>query len=123
MKKVIIFLYIFCSIFALTACGETSAVPTDTSADTSNTLESTVYPPASIPDISMTEIESTEQMEKEVQLKENTLHKIIERAFLIWLYPNHHLKPSEVKEILKPWADANQEAILYFLDNGKCQYL
>ena len=66
MKKVIIFLYIFCSIFALTACGETSAVPTDTSADTSDTLESTAYPPASIPDISMTEIESTEQTEKEV---------------------------------------------------------
>ena len=54
-----------------------------------------------------------ENLEKEVELKENTLHKIIERAFLIWLNPNHHLKPSEVKELLKP----------YFEDVEKAEYI
>ncbi|MBR5303443.1 MAG: hypothetical protein IKU37_01285 [Candidatus Gastranaerophilales bacterium] len=54
-----------------------------------------------------------EKMEQEVELKEKTLHKIIERAFLIWLNPNHHLKPSEVKEILKP----------YFEDEDKADFL
>ena len=66
MKKIIVFLSVFCFIFVLTACGETSAVLTDTSADTSDILESTAYPPASIPDISITESESTEQTEKEL---------------------------------------------------------
>ena len=56
---------------------------------------------------------SDEEIEKEVELKQKTLHKIIERAFLIWLNPNHHLKPSEVSEILKP----------YFEDDEKAQYI
>lgn len=51
-----------------------------------------------------------EDIEKEVELKEKTLHKIIERAFLIWLEPNHHLKPSEVSEILKPYFDDEEKA-------------
>ncbi|MBQ8498002.1 MAG: hypothetical protein IJ489_11190 [Clostridia bacterium] len=41
-------------------------MPTDMSADTSVSSESTAYPPASIPDISITESESTEQTEKEI---------------------------------------------------------
>ena len=52
-------------------------------------------------------------LKEEVQLKEKTLYKIIERAFLIWLNPNHHLKPSEVKELLKP----------YFEDEKKAEWL
>ena len=52
-------------------------------------------------------------LEEEVELKEKTLRKIVERAFLIWLNPNHHLKPSEVKEILKP----------YFEDKSKQEYI
>lgn len=52
-------------------------------------------------------------LKEEVELKTKTLYKIIERAFLIWLNPNHHLKPSEVKEILKP----------YFEDEEKSQWL
>jgi len=56
---------------------------------------------------------SDEELEKEVEVKENTLHKIIERAFLIWLNPNHHLKLSEVRELLKP----------YFEDEKKAQFL
>ena len=55
-------------------------------------------------------IVNDEELEKEVELKEKTLYKIIERAFLIWLYPNHHLKPSEVKEILKPYFEDEKKA-------------
>ncbi len=66
MKKIILFLYVFCVIFVLTACEEIPAVPTDTSEGISETLESTAYPPASIPDIQTTESASTEQTEKEV---------------------------------------------------------
>ena len=53
------------------------------------------------------------KLEEESELKEKTLHKNIERAFLVWLNPNHHLKPSEVKEILKP----------YFEDEEKLEWL
>ena len=49
-------------------------------------------------------------LKQEVELKEKTLYKIIERAFLIWLNPNHHLKPSEVKEILKPYFEDEEKA-------------
>lgn len=49
-------------------------------------------------------------MEEEIKQKEAILHKIIERAFLIWLYPNHKLKISEVKEILKPYFDDTEKA-------------
>lgn len=49
-------------------------------------------------------------LKEEVELKEKTLYKIIERAFLIWLTPNHHLKPSEVKELLKPYFDDEEKA-------------
>jgi hypothetical protein len=51
-----------------------------------------------------------EEIEKKVALKEETLKKIVERAFLIWLYPNHHLKQSEVKEILKPYFEDEEKA-------------
>jgi len=49
-------------------------------------------------------------LKQEIELKEKTLYKIIERAFLIWLNPNHHLKPSEVKEILKPYFEDEKKA-------------
>jgi hypothetical protein len=48
-------------------------------------------------------------IKEEVELKEKTLYKIIERAFLIWLAPNHHLKPSEVKELLKPYFEDEEK--------------
>lgn len=63
-------------------------------------------------DIASLDIDEDE-MDKEIELKEKTLQRNIERAFYIWLYPNHHLKPSEVKEILKP----------YFEDEEKSGYL
>ncbi len=51
-----------------------------------------------------------EALKEEVELKEKTLYKIVERAFLIWLNPNHHLKPSEIKELLKPYFEDEQKA-------------
>lgn len=53
---------------------------------------------------------SDEEIEKEVQLKNDTLHKIVERAFWIWLYPVHKLSISEVKEILKPYLEDEEKA-------------
>lgn len=46
---------------------------------------------------------SDEDIEKEVALKEKTLEKIAIRSFFIWLYPNHKLPYSKVKEILTPY--------------------
>lgn len=54
-----------------------------------------------------------DELERNAEAKINALHKIIERAFWIWLYPNHQLKISEVKKILEP----------YFKDDEKFQFL
>ena len=54
-----------------------------------------------------------EEIEKAVNEKVETLYKIIERAFWIWLYPNHKLGISKVKEILKP----------YFEDDKKFEWI
>lgn len=51
-----------------------------------------------------------EEIEKEVKLKEDTLNKIVVRSFFIWMYPNHQLKISQVKEILKPYLDDEKKA-------------
>ena len=42
--------------------------------------------------------------------KEDTLYKIVERSFFIWLYPNHKLPISQVKEILKPYLEDDKKA-------------
>lgn len=63
-------------------------------------------------DFSKLEI-SDEQIEKEIELKTNTLKKLGERAFLVWLKPNHNLNISDVKEILKPyWEDEEKSAFI-----------
>lgn len=54
-----------------------------------------------------------EDLEKSIEDKEKALHNITEKAFFIWLYPNHKLTISEVKNILKP----------YFDDVEKSQYI
>lgn len=46
---------------------------------------------------------SEEEIEKEITLKEDTLKKIVERSFFIWLYPNHKLTISQVKELVDPY--------------------
>ena len=54
-----------------------------------------------------------DKLEKDIEERENKLKDIIERAFLIWLNPNHHLNISQVREILKP----------YFEDEEKYEWL
>ena len=58
-------------------------------------------------------IVSEEDIEKEIKEKEDILYKIIERSFFIWMYPNHKLTISQVKEILAP----------YFKDEKKVEWL
>ena len=53
---------------------------------------------------------SDEDLEKEVKKKDDTLHKIIERSFFIWLYPNHKLTITQVKELLAPYLDDEKKA-------------
>jgi hypothetical protein len=43
-----------------------------------------------------------ESLEEEVKLREKTLRKLVENSMFIWLYPNHKLPISEVRELLKP---------------------
>lgn len=54
-----------------------------------------------------------EEIEKEIEIKEKQLHNLIERAFYIWLYPNHKLPISEVKKLLEP----------YFADEEKANWI
>lgn len=54
-----------------------------------------------------------ENLENEVNLKETTLHRLIERSMYLWLYPNHQLNISQVKELLQP----------YFEDEDKAEWL
>ncbi len=49
-------------------------------------------------------------MEKRVQEKEETLRKIVERAFFIWLYPNHKLNISQVRELISPYLEDETKA-------------
>ena len=51
-----------------------------------------------------------EDLENKIKEKEKVLYRALERSFLIWLEPNHHLKPSEVKEILKPYFEDEKKA-------------
>lgn len=66
-------------------------------------------------------IVSEEEMEKEVKLKEDTLRKIVERSFFIWLYPNHKLTISQVKEIVDPYLEDEDKAS--FIAEKMGQYL
>ncbi len=50
-----------------------------------------------------------EDLEKEVSLKEETLKKIVERSFFIWLYPNHKLSISQVKELVDPYLEDEEK--------------
>ena len=65
---------------------------------------------------------SDEEIQKEIELKNNTLKKVCERAFYIWLYPNHKLTMEQVKEILKPYVDDDGEKAT-FISNKLGEYL
>lgn len=64
---------------------------------------------------------SDEQLEKEVEIKDQTIQKLVERAFFIWLYPNHKLSISQVKEIIKPYLDDEEKSS--FIGEKTGQYL
>ena len=50
-----------------------------------------------------------EKFEKTIEDKEITLRKLVERSFFIWLYPNHKLTISQVKEIVAPYLEGDDE--------------
>ena len=64
---------------------------------------------------------SEEDLEKELKQKEDVLHKIVERSFFIWMYPNHKLTISQVKEILAPYLE--DEKKVEWLGEKLGQYL
>ena len=50
-----------------------------------------------------------DKLEEEAEAKEKKIKDIMERAFLIWLNPNHHLNISQVREILKPYFEDDEK--------------
>ena len=50
-----------------------------------------------------------DKIEEEAQAKEKKVKDIMERAFLIWLNPNHHLNISQVREILNPYYETDEK--------------
>jgi len=64
---------------------------------------------------------SEETLEEEVKLKEETLKKIVVRSFFIWLYPNHKLTISQVKDLIEPYLEDETKA--EFIATKLGQYL
>jgi hypothetical protein len=46
---------------------------------------------------------SDEEIDEEVALKEETLKKLVENSFFIWLYPNYKLPISKVRKLVDPY--------------------
>lgn len=55
-------------------------------------------------------IVSEEELDKQIELKNQALEKLVNMSYFIWLYPNHKLKPSEIKELLKPYLEDDDKA-------------
>lgn len=51
-----------------------------------------------------------DELDKLVELKNETLEKLVIRSFLIWLYPNHHLTITEVKKIVEPYLEDEKKS-------------
>ena len=49
-----------------------------------------------------------EEMDKFVEEKENAMNKLVERAFYVWLYPNHKLSMSEVQSIVSKYYETEE---------------
>ena len=62
---------------------------------------------------------SDDAIEKEIELKEKTMKKLVERAFLIWLNPNHHLNISQVRELLSPYFEDEEKEKWLFTKYGE----
>lgn len=52
---------------------------------------------------------SDDDLDKELELKEQTLRKIVIRSFFIWLYPHHKLTISQVKDLLNPYLEDDKK--------------
>ena len=65
-------------------------------------------------------IPSDDDIDKELELKSQTLQKLAERAFFIWLYPNHKLTITQVKELLKPYLEDESKSEFIGEKLGKC---
>lgn len=53
---------------------------------------------------------SDEDIEKEVKLKEETLEKLVVRAFFIWLYPNYKMPLTKVRELVLPYINDEEKS-------------
>lgn len=51
-----------------------------------------------------------EQIKKDIEEKEEVLHRLIERSLFLWLYPNHKLTISQVKELVAPYLEDEKKA-------------
>lgn len=56
------------------------------------------------------DVMSEEELDNFVEEKEIVLRKLVERAFFIWLYPNHKLTISQVKEIVTPYLEDEEKS-------------
>ena len=59
----------------------------------------------------MEDVPNLEEIQKQAEQKVINVKKLYERAFFIWLYPNHQLKLKEVQEILKPYFEDYEKFI------------
>lgn len=62
-----------------------------------------------------------EKIQEEVELKEKAMHTLIERSFFLWLYPNHKLTITQVKQLLEPYF--NDEEKSFWLGQKTIEYL
>ena len=50
-----------------------------------------------------------EEIKKKVEEKVKLMDKVMERAFFIWMFPNHGFTISKVREILKPYFEDEEK--------------
>lgn len=62
-----------------------------------------------------------EDLQKEIELKNETLSKLVSRCLFIWLYPNYKLPISKVQEMVKPYLEDEEKAQV--IGNKIGQYL
>ena len=61
-----------------------------------------------------------EELQKEIELKEETLSKLVSRCLFIWLYPNYKLPISKVQEMVKPYLEDEEKAQMIGNKIGQC---
>lgn len=61
-----------------------------------------------------------EELQKEIELKDETLSKLVSRCLFIWLYPNYKLPISKVQEMVKPYLEDEEKAQMIGNKIGQC---